>query len=87
MKHKILLSLGALLTALSINSCASNGGGSYSGATASRDYAPAAKSLAERPGLVEWGVKGDFGFLPTYKEGGYRRRLVAGQKGAPIRSL
>ena len=27
MKHKIVLSLGALLTALFINSCASNGGG------------------------------------------------------------
>lgn len=32
-------------------------------------------------GLVEWGVKGGAGFLPTYKEGwGYGRRLVAGEK-------
>lgn len=30
--------------------------------------------------LVEWGVKGGIGFLPTYKEGGYGRRLVAGEK-------
>ncbi len=139
MKHKILLSLGALLTALLINSCASHAGGSYSGATASRDFAPATKNLAERPGLatgwgdekkselsqgtfvrasskpagsdavyyndptgieamarnkervvplqtaaggvVEWGVKGDIGFLPTYKGDG-NRRLVAGQKGS-----
>jgi hypothetical protein len=29
--------------------------------------------------LVEWGVKGKFGFLPTYKEYGYHRRLVAGE--------
>lgn len=29
--------------------------------------------------LVEWGVKGKFGFLPTYKEYGYNRRLVAGE--------
>ena len=32
-------------------------------------------------GLVEWGVKGSFGFLPTYKEGGLGRRLVAGKPG------
>jgi hypothetical protein len=32
--------------------------------------------------LVEWGVKGGIGFLPTYKEGGYGRRLVAGEKGS-----
>lgn len=31
-------------------------------------------------GLVEWGVKGPVGFLPTYKEWGYGRRLVAGEK-------
>jgi len=30
--------------------------------------------------LVEWGVKGQGGFLPTYKEWGYGRRLVAGEK-------
>lgn len=29
--------------------------------------------------LVEWGVKGRFGFLPTYKEYGYNRRLVVGE--------
>ena len=28
--------------------------------------------------LVEWGVKGRSGLLATYKEGGYGRRLVAG---------
>ncbi len=31
-------------------------------------------------GLIEWGVKGGIGFLPTYKEGGYGRRLVTGKK-------
>ncbi len=31
--------------------------------------------------LVEWGIKGGGGFLTTYKEGGYGRRLVAGDKG------
>lgn len=31
--------------------------------------------------LVEWGVKGKNGFLATYKEGGYGRRLVAGNQG------
>lgn len=143
MKHKIVLSLGALLTALFINSCASNGGGmraddsmhNFSGPEATQ---PAPKHVEERPGLatgwgdekkselsqgpftrasskpagtaviyyndpkgieamtgykervnplqtaagdlVEWGVKGGIGFLPTYKEGGYGRRLVAGQK-------
>ena len=31
--------------------------------------------------LVEWGIKGGIGFLPTYKEGwGYGRRLVSGEK-------
>ena len=30
--------------------------------------------------LVDWGVKGRFGFLPTYKEYGHNRRLVAGEK-------
>ena len=29
--------------------------------------------------LVEWGVKGGYGFLPTYKEGG--RRLISGGAG------
>lgn len=153
MKHKIVLSLGALLTALFINSCASNGGGALpSGAPAagsragdssiSRNNIDAILNnparTEERPGLatgwgeekkselsqgpftrasskpagtdaiwyndpqgveamtgykervnpmqtaagdlVEWGVKGGLGFLPAYKEGGYRRRLVAGQK-------
>ena len=32
--------------------------------------------------MVEWGIKGRFGFLPTYKEYGYGRRLVAGKKGS-----
>lgn len=33
-------------------------------------------------GLVEWGIKGRLGYLPTYKDQrGYGRRLVAGQKG------
>ncbi|WP_411826887.1 hypothetical protein [Luteolibacter sp. AS25] len=32
--------------------------------------------------MVEWGIKGGFGFLPTYKENGYGRRLVAGKKGS-----
>ncbi len=32
--------------------------------------------------MVEWGVKGRNGFLPTYKEYGYGRRLVAGNKGS-----
>ncbi len=32
--------------------------------------------------LVEWGVKGGIGFLPSYKEGGYGRRLVAGDHGS-----
>ena len=37
-------------------------------------------------GLVEWGVKGRIGFLPTYKEGwGYGRRLVAGEKDSSYR--
>ncbi len=31
--------------------------------------------------LVEWGIKGGFGYLPTYKDYGFRRRLVAGKKG------
>jgi hypothetical protein len=34
-------------------------------------------------GLVEWGIKGKIGFLPTYKEGwGNGRRLVAGARGS-----
>ncbi|MGJ8643410.1 MAG: hypothetical protein ACSHX9_08395 [Luteolibacter sp.] len=32
-------------------------------------------------GLVEWGIKGGFGYLPAYKENGWGRRLVAGNKG------
>lgn len=31
-------------------------------------------------GLVEWGIKGGFRFLPAYKEWGHGRRLVAGEK-------
>lgn len=31
-------------------------------------------------GLVEWGIKGGIGFLPAYKEWGYGRRMVAGEK-------
>lgn len=31
-------------------------------------------------GLVEWGIKGGTGFLSSYKEWGYGRRLVAGSK-------
>jgi hypothetical protein len=31
--------------------------------------------------LVEWGIKGGFGYLPAYKEYGHGRRLVAGTKG------
>jgi hypothetical protein len=31
-------------------------------------------------GVVEWGVKGSFGYLPAYKEWGYGRRLIAGEK-------
>ncbi len=138
MKHKIVLSLGALLTALFINSCASSGGDRPLGAAPSHFGESATKRAEDRPGLatgwgeekkselsqgpftrasskpagtdaiwyndpkgveamtgykervnplqtaagdlVEWGVKGGIGFLPTYKEGGYRRRLVAGQK-------
>lgn len=33
-------------------------------------------------GLVEWGVKGNVLFLPTYQELGSGRRLVAGDKGS-----
>ena len=151
MKHKIVLSLGALLTALFINSCASNGGGTSNITTAGNRSGDSAinrnsidailnnpKPAEERPGLatgwgeekkselsqgpftrasskpagtdaiyyndpkgieamtgykervnpmqaaagslVEWGVKGGVGFLTTYKEGGYGRRLVAGAK-------
>jgi hypothetical protein len=150
MKHKIVLSLGALLIALLINSCASNGGGpSGAPAISSRDGDSAIRrrnideivnkaKAEERPGLatgwgeekkselsqgsftrasskpagtdviyyndskgidamagsaervnpmqtaagdlVEWGVKGGIGFLPTYKEGWRGRRFIAGQK-------
>ena len=31
-------------------------------------------------GLVEWGIKGGFGYLPAYKERGYGRRLVVGKQ-------
>jgi hypothetical protein len=31
-------------------------------------------------GLVEWGIKGAYRFLPAYKEWGHGRRLVAGEK-------
>lgn len=31
--------------------------------------------------LVEWGIKGDSGYLPAYKKYGYGRRLVAGKFG------
>jgi hypothetical protein len=31
-------------------------------------------------GLVEWGIKGGFRFLPAYKEWGHGRRLIAGEK-------
>ena len=33
-------------------------------------------------GMVEWGIKGGAGYLPSYKEYGYGRRLVAGKKGS-----
>lgn len=32
--------------------------------------------------MVEWGIKGNIGYLPSYKEYGYGRRLVAGKKGS-----
>lgn len=32
--------------------------------------------------MVEWGIKGGSGYLPSYKEYGYGRRLVAGKKGS-----
>ena len=154
MKHNAMLTLGALLTALFLSSCASYSGGSYTNApatagTRSGDHAinrenidaivnKPNRKVEERPGLatgwgaekkselsqgpftrasskpvgtaviyyndpkgieamtgykervnalqtaagelVEWGVKGGIGFLPTYKERGYGRRLVAGQK-------
>lgn len=32
--------------------------------------------------LVEWGIKGSFGYLPSYKDYGQGRRLVAGKKGS-----
>jgi len=32
-------------------------------------------------GLVQWGIRGGSGYLPTYKENGFGRRLVAGEKG------
>lgn len=32
--------------------------------------------------LIEWGVKGRGGYLSTYKDYGYGRRLVAGKKGS-----
>ncbi len=32
-------------------------------------------------GLVEWGIKGGYNYLPAYKDYGYGRRLVGGSKG------
>ncbi|QTN33284.1 hypothetical protein HZ994_13500 [Akkermansiaceae bacterium] len=32
--------------------------------------------------MVEWGIKGGSGYLPSYKEYGHGRRLVAGKKGS-----
>lgn len=32
-------------------------------------------------GLVEWGIRGGLAYLPSYKEGGYGRRYVAGDSG------
>lgn len=44
-------------------------------------YPSSAKPLQQAAGgLVEWGVKGGIGYLPAYKEWGYGRRLVAGEK-------
>jgi hypothetical protein len=153
MKHQAVISLGALLVALFINSCAPGVGDANmapSGGNRSGDGAitrgsideilNAPKRAEERPGLatgwgeekkselvevsferasskpagtdviyyndakgvdamtgytrrvaamqtaagelVEWGVKGGIGFLPTFREGGYGRRLVAGEKGS-----
>ena len=151
MKHTTVLSLGALLIALSFNACSPSGGNAYgvgpegnrSGDSAiSRNNIDAILNnpeprMKERPGLatgwgaekqseltqgsftrasskpagmdaiyyndskgvaamsgykervspmqtaagdlVEWGIKGGIGFLPSYKEGGYGRRLVAGE--------
>lgn len=42
--------------------------------------APAKPLQQAAGGLVEWGIKGSSGFLPAYKEYGYGRRLVAGEK-------
>ncbi len=140
MKNKIGISLGALLVALIVNSCAPS---FDSSGTAADHYAykPLATPRAQdRPGLatgwgeerkseliqtsfvrasskpagtdviyyndsegldamagykqrvaplqtaagdmVEWGVRGRGGFLPSFKEGRYGRRLVAGDKGS-----
>lgn len=32
-------------------------------------------------GLVEWGIRGGVSYLPSYKEGGYGRRYIAGDSG------
>lgn len=150
MKHKALVSLGALLIATLINSCmpsaemlsydeAPSPGNRSGDAAASRDRIDSiASAPSERPGLatgwgkekksemyarsfvrasnrpagtdaiyyndpdgikamtsrvsrvspmqsaagglVEWGIKGGTGFLSSYKEWGYGRRLVAGSK-------
>ena len=32
-------------------------------------------------GLVQWGIRGGIGYLTAYKENGFGRRLVAGEKG------
>lgn len=36
-------------------------------------------------GLIEWGIKSGYGFLPTYREGRYGRRLVSGKQGSEYR--
>jgi hypothetical protein len=140
MKHTTVISLGALLVAMFVNSCSTDSGLPRSSADHSAYKPLASPQLEERPGLatgwgeekkseliqgsfvrasskpagtdvifyndskgvdamtgykervspmqtaagdlVEWGVKGGIGFLPTYKEGGYGRRLVAGEKGS-----
>ena len=140
MKHTTVISLGALLIALFVNSCSTDSGLPRSSADHSAYKPLASPRMEERPGLatgwgeekkseliqgsfvrasskpagtdvifyndskgvdamtgykqrvspmqtaagdlVEWGVKGGIGFLPTYKEGGYGRRLVAGEKGS-----
>ena len=51
------------------------------GIKAMSSYPASAKPMQQAAGgLVEWGVKGGSSFLPAYKEWGYGRRLVAGEK-------